>query len=71
MCLPLDFAGNDTLVVRALLRYFVLRLPVTRAIARNGAQVVVPGLQQKVTVEHVHVYEGGQAIVGSVTGGGK
>ena len=22
--------------------------------------------QQKVTVEHVHVYEGGQAIVGSV-----
>ena len=26
--------------------------------------------QQKVTVEHVHVYTGGQAIVGSVTGGG-
>src|SRR5262249_7963643 len=26
--------------------------------------------QQKVTVEHVHVYEGGQAIVGSVTPGG-
>ena len=26
--------------------------------------------QQKVTVEHVHVYSGGQAIVGPVTGGG-
>jgi len=26
--------------------------------------------QQKVTVEHVHVHEGGQAIVGSVDGGG-
>jgi hypothetical protein len=24
--------------------------------------------EQKVTVEHVHVYEGGQAIVGAVTG---
>ena len=26
--------------------------------------------QQKVTVEHVHVHKGGQAIVGNVTGGG-
>jgi hypothetical protein len=26
--------------------------------------------QQKVTVEHVHVYEGGQAIVGAIEGGG-
>jgi hypothetical protein len=26
--------------------------------------------QQKVTVEHVHVHEGGQAIVGNVDGGG-
>jgi hypothetical protein len=26
--------------------------------------------QQKVTVEHVHVHEGGQAIVGNVEGGG-
>jgi len=26
--------------------------------------------QQKVTVEHVHVHEGGQAIVGNVQGGG-
>src|SRR5207344_467297 len=26
--------------------------------------------QQKVTVEHVHVYEGGQAVVGVVTPGG-
>jgi hypothetical protein len=26
--------------------------------------------QQRVTVEHVHVYEGGQAIVGHVEGGG-
>jgi hypothetical protein len=25
--------------------------------------------QQKVTVEHVHVHSGGQAIVGAVTGG--
>jgi len=29
------------------------------------------GGEQKVTVEHVHVHEGGQAIVGSVTGGGE
>lgn len=28
------------------------------------------GGQQKVIVEHVHVYSGGQAIVGTVTGGG-
>jgi hypothetical protein len=27
--------------------------------------------QQKVTVEHVHVHEGGQAIVGNVEGGGR
>src|ERR1700688_3530394 len=26
--------------------------------------------QQRVTVEHVHVHEGGQAIVGNVEGGG-
>jgi hypothetical protein len=26
---------------------------------------------QKVTVEHVHVHEGGQAIVGNVEGGGE
>jgi hypothetical protein len=26
--------------------------------------------QQKVTVEHVHVHDGGQAIVGNVEGGG-
>ena len=26
--------------------------------------------QQKVTVEHVHVHDGGQAIVGTVTAGG-
>ena len=26
--------------------------------------------QQKVTVEHVHVHSGGQAIVGAVQGGG-
>jgi hypothetical protein len=26
--------------------------------------------QQKMTVEHVHVHEGGQAIVGNVTKGG-
>ena len=26
--------------------------------------------QQKITIEHVHVYQGGQAIVGSVTPGG-
>jgi hypothetical protein len=27
--------------------------------------------QQKVTVEHVHVHQGGQAIVGAVNSGGK
>jgi hypothetical protein len=29
------------------------------------------GSQQKVTVEHVHVHQGGQAIVGAVTPGGE
>ena len=29
------------------------------------------GSTQKMTVEHVHVYEGGQAVVGPVQGGGK
>ena len=29
------------------------------------------GSQQKVTVEHVHVHQGGQAIVGTVTTGGE
>ena len=29
------------------------------------------GSQQKVTVEHVHVHQGGKAIVGSVTPGGE
>ncbi|MBO0332611.1 hypothetical protein J0X12_03235 [Sneathiella sp. CAU 1612] len=27
--------------------------------------------QQKMTVEHVHVNEGGQAIIGTVEGGGE
>lgn len=27
--------------------------------------------QQRVTVEHVHVHQGGQAIVGAVTAGGE
>lgn len=29
------------------------------------------GTEQRVVVEHVHVHEGGQAIVGAVEGGGK
>jgi hypothetical protein len=38
--------------------------------ARAPSPIIGKG-QQKVTVEHVHVHEGGQAIVGNVEGGGR
>lgn len=52
--------------------YFSLAAKLTKA---NAAQVEALNKyrgkgQQKVTVEHVHVYQGGQAIVGNVTPGG-
>lgn len=34
----------------------------------NFATLIWPTTQQRVTVEHVHVHEGGQAIVGAVAG---
>jgi hypothetical protein len=59
------FEGTDANVLRAtrLMRLFNEQL---QALASLRGQTG----QQKVTVEHVHVYEGGQAIVGSVTPGG-
>ncbi|WP_267359767.1 MULTISPECIES: hypothetical protein [unclassified Methylobacterium] len=45
-----------------LLRTYTAQLEALSKLRRGGAQ--------KVTVEHVHVYEGGQAIVGNVTQGG-
>ena len=44
-----------------LLRTYTTQLEALAKIRRGGAQ--------KVIVEHVHVYAGGQAIVGSITGG--
>jgi hypothetical protein len=56
-----SFEGTDANVLRAtrLMRLFNEQL---QALASLRGQTG----QQKVTVEHVHVYEGGQAIVGSV-----
>jgi len=34
-------------------------------------QQIRTGGHQKMTVEHVHVYEGDQAVVGNIQGGGK
>jgi len=45
-----------------LLRTYTTQIEALSKLRRGGAQ--------KVTVEHVHVYEGGQAIVGNVTQGG-
>ncbi len=57
------FEGSDANVARAtkLLRTFTAQM---EALNRHRG-----GGQQKVTVEHVHVSEGGQAIVGVIGGG--
>lgn len=57
-----DIEVRDANVLRAvrLMRLFVEQL---EAMARLKGKT----RQQKVTVEHVHVYEGGQAIVGAVS----
>ena len=59
------FEGTDANVNRGvrLMRLFNEQL---QALATLKGQTG----QQKLTVEHVHVYEGGQAIVGNVTPGG-
>lgn len=46
-----------------LLRTYTTQIEALSKLRRGGSQ--------KVTVEHVHVYEGGQAIVGNVTQGGR
>jgi hypothetical protein len=55
------FEGTDANVLRAtkLMRVFNEQLEMMRRLKGTTSQ-------QKVTVEHVHVYEGGQAIVGAV-----
>ncbi len=54
--------GEDANVIRAtrLLRVFTEQLDAMAKLKGKGGQ-------QKVTVEHVHVHQGGQAIVGSVS----
>jgi hypothetical protein len=56
-------AGADANVLRAtrLMRVFNEQLEAMQKLKGKAGQ-------QKVTVEHVHVYEGGQAIVGAVSG---
>ena len=58
-----DIEVRDANVLRAvrLMRLFIEQL---EAMARLKGKT----REQKVTVEHVHVYEGGQAIVGAVAG---
>ena len=55
----------DTNVLRAtrLMRVFREQLEAMQKLKGKSGQ-------QKVTVEHVHVHEGGQAIVGAVSTGG-
>lgn len=59
----LELEANGTLATK-LLRTYTLQLETLTKLRRGGTQ--------KVTVEHVHVYRGGQAIVGNATapGGG-
>src|SRR3954470_1086648 len=54
-----DSAGN---LATKLLRTYVMQVEALQRYRGKG--------QQKVTVEHVHVHSGGQAIVGAVQGGG-
>lgn len=54
-----DSAGN---LATKLLRTYTMQLEALQRYRGKG--------QQKVTVEHVHVHSGGQAIVGAVQGGG-
>jgi hypothetical protein len=58
------FAGEDANVNRAtkMLRTFTMQMEALKRYRTGG--------QQKVVVEHVHVNEGGQAIVGAVSTGG-
>lgn len=54
-----DSYGN---LATKMLRTYTTQIEALAKLRRGG--------EQKVRVEHVHVYEGGQAIVGSVLGGG-
>lgn len=54
-----DHAGRT---LNRLARTFTTQMETLKRYRRGG--------EQKVTVEHVHVHDGGQAIVGSVTKGG-
>ena len=58
------FEGADANVLRAtrLMRLFKEQLETLASLRGKTSE-------QKVTVEHVHVYQGGQAIVGNVTRG--
>jgi hypothetical protein len=47
VCGQVKDTENATPVVAALLGDFLLRLLVTRAVARNSAQIVVRGLQRR------------------------
>jgi hypothetical protein len=54
-----DSAGN---LATKLLRTYAMQMEALQRYRGKG--------QQRVTVEHVHVHQGGQAIVGTVQGGG-
>lgn len=60
---PEQMAANGNLATK-MLRTYTAQIEALAKVRRGGSQ--------KVTVEHVHVYEGGQAIVGNVnTGAGQ
>ncbi|MBP1184196.1 hypothetical protein [Methylobacterium sp. PvR107] len=59
---PEQAAANGNLATK-MLRTYTAQLEALAKLRRGG--------EQKVTVEHVHVYEGGQAIVGNVDASGR
>jgi hypothetical protein len=59
---PSEFVESNIGRASRLMSVFVAQVELMQKLKGKGSQ-------QKVTVEHVHVYPGGQAIVGAVSGG--
>lgn len=58
---PQQLEANGNLATK-MMRTYTTQVEALTKLRRGG--------QQKVTVEHIHVYQGGQALVGNVTTGG-
>lgn len=70
-CLNIGF--NDTNASDARRKYLGLGLQFQSVLVRQieALAKLRNGGQQRVTVEHVHVHQGGQAVIGNVQGGGR